>query len=192
MLEIYDKKRITDTIIQYSTNNWRPVYPEYAPIFDKARNGDIDVDGFIEAYELNTLVPVSHKKFVSSLIVYRNLFEEYGHANYVVLINWLIGNQRAFDKIRFCVDGSYRENRIWFDCWDNEICIDVREGFSNKTKSLVDMSPKELKRHLKKLFNSYPIVFCQFATGSESEIHNYVRWKNDRSKYAYDGFEDYV
>ena len=199
MFDVYDRQEIEDHIHTYAQHNFPASYKEEEDIYEKMRKtGVADVDGYIQNYEKRTLVDVSHKEFISSLLVYKKLFErqENEHYDNIVIVNELIGNRRLFDKIKFCTDGSFRNNRIWISCnsrnGDLDIYIRDMGGLDyHSHDKYMKMSPrriKRLKRSLRLMFNKYPIVFCQFKTGSESDIINYVDYQ--RKIYDYDMWDD--
>lgn len=192
MFEAYRRQDIEHAINFYANEyTTKPVYEnprcfhQYEAIFDKARRtGELDVDVYIKLYEQETLYPVSHKDFVSSLLVYRDLFVKHGNTKEAKIIDQLIGNTRWFNKMKFCTDGSYRNARIMIDWYKTGPSLNVSGLDKHGNYYFETHDPK---RFIKSMFTNYPIVFIHCSIGSMDDIDAYMRHRKEVNSYTYGG-----
>lgn len=122
--------------------------------------------------------PISHEEVVKTLTCL--LKAEVLDAHSERLCHLLIDNPRYSSKMKFIFDGSYRNNRIWFD---HEKHLYMRCLKSYKDRSYVDCDNKTVKQQLNWMWNHYDVIYFQvplYKTVTEVlediQEHRELRW----------------
>ena len=74
------------------------------------------------------------------------------------LCRLLINNPRYTLKMKIIFDGSYRNNRIWFD-HDKHLYMKCFKSYKNR--SYVDCDNMKLKQKLNSMWNHYDVIYFQ-------------------------------
>lgn len=186
-LPAYNIADIERTITNYATTLYdsihKSLYKAYRDIYIKAHDtGEIDVDAYIEVYEKETTTNLSYKQFIQVMCIYRDIFKDIGNEEGLTIVNKLIGDRKLFNKIKFCSDGSYRNNRIWANVEGSMLKFDIRSRGLDKPET---NNPRDIRKYIGLVFRSYPVVFIQVPIGTSDDINSSIDWMYDR-EYFYD------
>lgn len=161
----YDKDDIQETLDTYLTFD-KNILPSLFMGTDITKDSpEYNVDFAVKLYDKETAFKLSHRKFVKLLSEIKNTFllDE----NSVIIINKLIGDRKIYKKIRFCTDGSYRNNRIWGHCNrynKYEIEPMLRYNFRKKFNYKPSIDKDDPKTFIDWLYNHFDTIFLQIPS----------------------------
>ena len=190
----YCKEAIQETLNTYLTfkNFEVPDTFERAGITRESKQ--YNAETFISLYDAETSVK-SHRDFVRILTEIKNtgLLDDLS----ITVINKLIGDRKLFKKIKFCYDGSYRNNRIWGspNTVENKYRIRPEIGYElwKQFDYQYPVDKNNVKEYIDWIYNHFDTIFLQICDVSLMSHEFYQKQLDDEFYHAIDEmfFDDF-
>ncbi len=209
--ENYNKQEIQECLNAYLTFD-KEVFPyRFRSTGITKDSEDYNADKYLEFYHKSTTFKKSRKDFVKILLEYKNSKNISTEA--IETINKLIGDRKLYNKIVFCTDGSYRNNRIWANLDKSNKVINFYPDVNYKLNKQVSFTSLienlNIKKQIDWIYNHFDVVFLQipnlscfehdvkfgieddYYNGADYDYEEFMEKEPESLDYKDYGFEDF-
>ena len=178
MNRLYDFDSVKNSIklyaFKYNGNSCRGGYKDLiTKVKERGNITDDDILEYISIYEKLSTIKVSHKEFVRAMLKYKKYFESIDDDISITIINKLIGDRRLFNKMRFCLDGSYRLNRIFIERLSPKYLRFYITGSDELSPfTIYNNGNDNIKKSLTRFFNKFDTIFVHIFGFSFIDINS--------------------